>query len=451
MARCRRPSPPRLPALLLALATGPTFALPVAQALSGAEASDGRFAAALANRAAAFENIAIARSRLLPQVSIQATNQDLSQTTQSLTSGASSDFNGRAINNQIQLRQALSRPRDWAGLSIGEQAAQVGALVVIGARAELWQRTIDHWIDAVAAQALLRIQARTVEAVASAASQERQRLLLGNGTRDSAAEADAQLAQARALLAEAQFALQARLQALRRHTGLDPAGTADLSLPDPAQLKPPFDSPEQALQQAVLVNPELQGARAQIEISRLRVRQARADRLPAIDIVGSLSRADNDTNDNLGSRTRARRIGLQLTMPIDTGGGLSATQRQAEATHQASIAELDAAHQLLEQRLFDDWALQAGQAARSGAAVVLLSAATEQRQAALMGMKAGQSTWADVANAELLIARRQADQVTSLASRTKALTRIVALFPTDDAVWTGWTAALDAARAAGVR
>lgn len=436
-------------ALLCGASAGTAIALPLQQALTGAEAIDGRLAAALANRDGAFENIAIARSRLLPQLSIQATNQHLDQTTTPLEPGGrSSEFKGRAINNQLVLRQALSRPRDWAGLSIGEQTSQIGALGVGIARAELWQRTVDLWIDAVAAQGMLGIQTQAADAVASAARQERQRLAQGNSTRDSVAEAEAQLAQAQALRAEAQWGLQARLQALRLHTGQDSAGIARLTLPDLAQLRLPFNNADEAIRQAVLANPEIQSASVQVEISRLRVRQALADRLPTIDIVGSISRADNDTNDNLNSRTRGTRIGLQLSVPIDASGGLSASQRQAEAVQLASMGDRSAVQQQLEQRLLADWALQTGYAERGVAADALIAAALEQRKAAEMGVRAGQRTWADVANAELLIARRQTDRLSNLAALTKALTRIVALFPADHPLWTGWTATLDAPRKA---
>ena len=111
-------------ALLAALALHPAHAVDLDTALQAAQAADPTLASANANRDAAHENIALARARLLPQVTLQNTTQHLNQTTHN-AQGLSNDFDGRSRSTQLSIRQGLLRPRDWAGLQIGQlQAAQ---------------------------------------------------------------------------------------------------------------------------------------------------------------------------------------------------------------------------------------------------------------------------------------------------------------------------------------
>ncbi|MDE2212314.1 MAG: TolC family protein, partial [Betaproteobacteria bacterium] len=56
---------------------GSARAMPLEAAIAAAEKNDPSLASAQANRDAAFENIAIARARLLPQTSVQSLVQKL--------------------------------------------------------------------------------------------------------------------------------------------------------------------------------------------------------------------------------------------------------------------------------------------------------------------------------------------------------------------------------------
>lgn len=439
----------RLVALACMLLVVPAVAMPLEEALTAAESNDGKLAAALAQGVAAAENVTLARSRLLPQVAVQGTVQRLQQSSAPLNAAdtASSDFEGRAENLQLTLRQALVRPRDMVGLAIGDLQARIGELDVAAARSRLHSRTVGIWADAIAAHAIQRIQRQLVRAFEEAAEQASQRLLRGDGTRDALAEAQAQLGLARAQLIEADLNVKARLQALKQHTGREPSRMDDWQLPPVVRLQPPFPTLDEAVQTILQGNPEAQGAAAAAELSGHRIRQARADHLPTIDLVASSTRSANDTSDTLGSRLRSTRIGVQVSIPLYTGGGLSAASRQAQAGYDAAEAEHRAVQQQLEQELIAAWATQAGLHERLAAASAMISAAREQRMAAQMALKAGVGTRAEVARAEILVAQREAEQVTQTVELVKAITRIVGLLPPADAAWMRWTASLSAGTA----
>ncbi len=430
----------------LVLAVGlalPAFAAADLQsALIGAEATDATLASARANRDAGAENVDIARGKLLPQLSFQATSQYLQQTT--VSSFGPSDFNGPSRSRQLNLRQAVFRPRDWAGLTIGQLQADYGEYKLASARADLWSRTVGAWIDVLAAKALRDTNAAAVASAQAAAEQERKRYAGGDGTRDAAAEAASQLLQAKAQLLDADLSLGAKRQAFKVLTRLDGSELDNARLPDISRLTVFPATEEDALARAVDTNPDLMAARAAEMINERRIAQAKADHMPTLDVVGSMTKAENDSTNTLGTSYSNHQVGFQLSVPLFSGGSLDAAQRQAAATYVASTADREAVEQRLRTQLDADWNTVAGLRERIKASHEMVAAAREQRRGADLGLKAGTKTWGDVSAADQLIARRESDLLNMIASMIKFQARILSLLPVTDPAWDAWTRELTA-------
>lgn len=433
-------------ALILALSivgmTLPAAAVDLPTALQAAQANDPTFASARSNRDAATENVAITRSRLLPQVSFQSTIQHLNQTT--VQSGTPHDFSGQSRNSTLSLRQGVYRPRDWAGAAVGELQAQYGQYQFGAAQSDVWNRAVGVWIDVLGSQTLRDHYARSVESATNSAEQEKRRLQAGDGTRDAVAEAVAVLAQARAQLADAELDLKSKEQAFRLLTRLDPASFRTFRLPEADKLALPVPSEAEMLSRVLDNSAELQGARIAEAVAQKRLDQVSSDHRPTLDMIGSVSRAENDATNTLGLKYNNHQIGVQLVVPIYSGGGVSATQRQAAAQYAAATTDREAVEQKLRTQVAVDWNAQVGLRERALAAKELVASAREQRRAAERGIRAGLRTWTEASAADQLIARRGADQTSLLVGIVKTQAKLLALLPVSDPAWDEWSRALSA-------
>jgi outer membrane protein len=106
---------------------------------------------------------------------------------------------------------------------------------------------------------------------------------------------------------------------------------------------PSGQSMEDWARQAEDVNYNVIVSRLNSEIAKSNYNSARASRLPTVNLVGSTG-----YNNSLGSLTTAapntyyaNQIGLQLSVPIFTGGYISSTIRQNAALYDQSVANLD--------------------------------------------------------------------------------------------------------------
>ena len=405
-------------------------------ALAAAQASDPTLASAVANRDAAEENIAIARAKLLPQLNLQASVQELNQSTN--RSGVISEFGGPTRNQSLSLRQAIYKPRDFAGLDIGKLQAEYGAYKLVSTQSDLWNRTVAAWTEVLVAQSLRDVFQRAQEAVAASSEQEKRRFEAGDSTRDAVAEAAAQLALARAQLVEAKLDLQARLQAFNLLTRLWVPSFERFRLPSAVSLDPLPESEETFMTRVMDGNGDIAMARANEYISERRLAQNSADHKPTLDLVGSMNHATNDSTNTLGIRYRNSQLGLQLSVPILAGGGVLASERQATASWTAARADREAAIQKIKTQFVIDWTAQRSQRERADAALELVRAAQEQRRAAEYSIKAGVKTWAELGAAHLQLARREGDYVNYVGALIKTQARLLSLLPADDPAWGRW-------------
>jgi len=422
------------------------YAQSLRSSLQAAWTHDAALQSAAANRVVSKENINIARSRLLPQASLQGSQSTLSQTTtQTTTLGPqASSFRGETYNFSASVRQGVVRPRDWAGLSLGKQQAYYGEVKFQSAKSDLWNRTSSAWLDLLAAKSLLVAYGKSISTVSESAKQENIRFEKGDGTKDNMIEAKAQLSQAKAWLSDAQLNFEAKLKAFKLLTSVDAVNVTKLL---PAEDKVTFKLQEKMViwERVLEGSPELLAAKTIEQINRLKVDQSFYDQLPTLDVHGQASRAQNDTTNTLGYHYQNQQVGVQLSLPLYSGGGLEATKRQAVASLEASIADRESLEMRIEAQFVSDWATQAGLFEKATAARSLVFSAQEQKRAAELGLQKGQRTWTDVANIEMLLSRRVSDLVNIQLNLFKIQARILSLLPSDDPSWNTWIEQLDVA------
>lgn len=423
----------------------------LSDAVAAAQARDPALQSASLNREAARQNIWIAGSRLLPQLTYQEVRQNTNQTTtQDTTLGPQArDFVGQSFNKQLSLRQGIIRARDVEGYRQGHMQYSYGDQKYISAQADLWSRATGAWLDVLASRALVDVYARAVKSANESALQESKRYKLGDGTKDSRAEASAQLAQAKAMLLDAELNLKARERTYALLTGLPPEALAKRQLPVESAVKLEASQRDELWSMVLSVAPELRAAQAAQDVSLSRANQALYDHLPTLDLVASASSAQNDSTNTLGYRYTNRQVGAQLVVPLFSGGGMEASRRQAYASYEASVADRESLLMRIETQFMGDWASQAGLLERTQAARSLVVAAQEQRRAAELGLAKGLRTWTELSNADLLLARRSSDLVNLQVTLFKTQARILSLLPVQVPAWDEWVKSLDVASQGG--
>lgn len=318
--------------------------LTLSQAYRAALEHDATLRAARAGADARRERLPQARAQLLPNISVSATRNknDLNSIAPGLGGlPVESDREYMSGSRALTVRQPLFRPAQMADLRQARaQVADANALLDKEVQ-NVAVRVATAYLEALLAQDQLELVLVQKAAYTTQLDAARKRFAGGAGVRTDIDEAQARmdLALAQELEARQHVGYSRRaLQVLVNMpvTQLAPLDPARLQLtgPDPARL-------EDWTARAELSSPELRSLQAQREVARQEIDKARAGHLPTLDAIAQWSRNQSDSINNINTRYENKTIGLQLNVPIYSGGYVSSQSRQA-------VAELERAEQSLE-------------------------------------------------------------------------------------------------------
>lgn len=310
---------------------------------------------------------------IIPQASAETLRAALAKAYETNPRLGGGRDNVRAVGEDVEIARALGRPNVSANATIGQDfnsfagfegdgrlargTADVnvplfrGGLItssVNAARSQLNSAELDLvalendvLTEATAAYEDVRRDSEVVElnrnnvrVLAEQLRASRDRFEVGDLTRTDVAQSEARLSQAESQLRVAEAQLVASEQAYVRVIGERPIA---LEPPPPLGELPGTSDQSVALAQAE--NPSLLAAKADAEAARYRIGIARSQRRPSVFATGSagysnfLGSLDSSVPagavvDNDFSR---QSVGVTLSVPIYTGGAVSARVRQAEA------------------------------------------------------------------------------------------------------------------------
>jgi outer membrane protein len=269
--------------------------------------------------------VAIARAQGRPRVSATVgVNQDLTRTGggngRNLSAGVDLSyplFNGGGIRNSI----LAARTR-----------VEAGRATLRAVEGDIFTEAVAAYMDVIRDRAITELNQNQVRVLDTNLQATRDRFEIGDLTRTDVAQSEARLSLARANLETARARQAASEENYRRVTGQQPG---DLAPPPP--LPPLPTSPEQAVQIALVNNPDVIAIQRQAEAAGIDVRVARADRLPTVSAIGSgrytdyLGTAEDQFGPNAPNTTTATGVGIQANIPLYQGGLPAARIRQAQA------------------------------------------------------------------------------------------------------------------------
>ncbi|TFF35468.1 TolC family outer membrane protein [Pseudomonas sp. RIT623] len=403
----------RFAGLLLLLSSLSAQALDLGDAYALALRNDPTWQGSIAEREAGLENRAIGRAGLLPKLSYRynRARNDSEVTQRSQFGDVTTQRDYRSYSSTLTLEQPLFDYAAWSDYRRGVAQAALADERYRGRGQELMVRLFGAYSEALFANeqiALAQAQRRTY---AEQLQLNERRLKGGEGTRTDVLETRARHELAQAQEIEAGDSLDAALRSLQAIIGeavtvedLAPM-TRDFHIQPlaPARFEPWRDL-------AVAHNAELASQRHGLEVAEQNIERQRAGHLPSLSAYASKGISSSESSYN--QRYDTDSIGVQLSVPLFAGGGVSASVRQARAQRDAAGFELDAQLRDTVNQLRRQFNLCASGTAKIRAYDLAVKAATALVQATRKSVLGGERVNLDVLDAEqqLFGARRDLAQ-----------------------------------------
>lgn len=390
---------------------------PAAQALGLLDAydlalrNDPTFQAAIQEREAGEENRAISRAGLLPNLSWSYNNsRNESEVTQSTAVGnVTSDRDYRSYASTLTLQQPLLDYEAYARFRQGTAQALMADERFRGKSQELAVRVLSAYSQALLAQERIELSRAQKRAFAERLQLNDRLLKGGEGTRTDVLETQARLSLAQAEEIEALDTQDSALRELEAIVG------QPLQIEELAPLAHQFAIPplepnrfDTWRELAMANNPELKSQHHALDVAEYEVERKRAGHMPKVSLYASSRQTSSDSESSYNQKYDTNSVGIQVSLPLFAGGGVSASTRQA--AHQLSQAqyELDAQTSATLVELRKQFNLNTSGAAKVRAYEMAVSSATALVTATQKSVSGGERVNLDVLDAEqqLYTARR---------------------------------------------
>ena len=352
-----------------------------------AQASDPTFASAQYAFDAAREKIPQARANLLPVAALSA-NDGNTRADTAFTDVAPVDRNMKSWGWTLQLTQPLLRVGGLyayreSGYLVDQAEAQFAQ-----ARQDLMLRAAQAYFGVIVAQDAIAAADAQVAALEEQLAQVTRGAKLGTHSQTDIDDTKSRLGSARSQRVAAKNELESAKAELEKIVGKQ----IDLLAVLNSGAVPPPPSPADShawMDQARHDNPAVLAQRAALEAARQDIKKNRSDHLPTLDAIanvgGNYASHSLTTPEDFSTRAHQHEVGLQLNVPLYSGGAVNSKVREATATMLKTQSDLDAAS-----RQAATNAQQAYAGVTNGLAQIeALNTAVESGQSALKGNQVG--------------------------------------------------------------
>ena len=316
--------------------------LTLVQAYEAALGNDARYQMATKELDSARLAVPVVRAGLLPQLGLNASVSKVRGTRDfgnSLNQDVRVPLDYEAPQFGLSLRAPIFNFETLARLRQATSAAE-GAEAMLQARhLDLVSRLTTSYLEVLMQHEALQLAVEDLQSLVAQAERARRRYTLGEGTIQDATAAEAAAEISRTRMARSRDDLVLAMQSMQRITGLPVAGLRALPS-DFTGLSMPLPDLQAWMNQALLSSPMLRFRELSVETARHGIDRQRAGHYPRLDVVASLSRAENESVSTLNQTTRQRAVGLQLSVPLYSGGGVEAGIAQAVAERERAQEEL---------------------------------------------------------------------------------------------------------------
>lgn len=350
---------------------------------------------------------------LLPQLSATASTNanERNYVTRSATVPEAQDsYNSNSA--QLSLTQPLWRYASYVGLQQAKMVSAQADYQLAGAEQDLFAKLVSAWFDVLSARDSVRFTAQ------QAAAAQRQWEVIQRGVElevsslpqaeDARAKLDQALAEAVSAETDAdlKFAALEQIVGSLRHFDVpfmrDEAVLADLSQ----------EKMDVWLASVEAGNPNIIAAQRAFEAATAEVRKQWAGHQPTLDLVGSYGRNSQSVGSfpgQAGYDITQGSVGLQLNIPIYSGGTQSAKTLEAEAQKEKARLDIESARRAATLAFKQSWYAWRTAQSRTLAGAQAIKAARLALQAARGGVANELKTELDVLQAEQQLRAAQRD------------------------------------------
>lgn len=402
-----------LSVLCLALAgqAFPVSAIGLLEAYQAALKNDPMHRAAKAELLAGLEYEAIGRSSLLPQIQYgysTSKNKGESITGPDILnrfSKADQDYTSKSKG--VTLRQPLFNLDSYARFQQGVAQKNLSVAQFDARSIDLLVRVLSAYADAKYAEEQLSLYMAQRDTYAEQRKANDLFFAKGEGTKTEMLETQAKLDVAEAMVLEAKDALSAARNVLSGMVGIEVTQLDGL----PHDFKPAVmtDDFEFWRTRAQERNPEIVAARYSVEVAEKEISKSQAGHAPRLDLNASynhgLSESFATRNQDLNMRT----IGVQLVIPIYSGGYVNATSKQALAHRDRARAELDGTQTKVMLELRKQYNAVKSSVPKIEGLEKSVGSATALVEATLQSVKGGIRINADLLNAQQQLVQAKRD------------------------------------------
>ncbi len=358
----KKPISPLLGALLSGLfATGAVQAADLLSVYRDAVSYDAQFASARASRDAGLEKLPQGKVGLKPQINFTADTKwnDFSsklRTSPTISLGmlgpligpyvpqkTSTNYNTHAWS--VTLAQPLFRWQNWSTYKQAELGAAAAETQYTAAKQDLIERVTQAYFDVLLAQEDLITAQSQKAAIEEQLAAAKRNFEVGTTTITDTHEAQARFDLINASAIASESALQVKRHALRMLIGKEADELKGLKTG--VEIAPPQpDDINKWVESAEKDNLNVQLSKSSLEIANREIEKQRVGHYPTLDLVASHGRTSSGSNQmNMqflgGSDTDATVIGLQLNIPIFSGGLTVSKDREAVALREKAKADLE--------------------------------------------------------------------------------------------------------------
>lgn len=324
------------------LQTHLVYALGLMEAYDAALQNDSAYRAALAEGQSGQEHKIIGRSYLMPSMSANYTlNANFADIATENNNGAvASEYRKYwSQAGSIQARQPLFNLDSLARYRQGIAKTKASETELSLSRQDLILRLFSLYATANYAEDQLALAVAQRDSYTELQRTNNRLFAQGEGTQTDMIETQAKFDLSEAQLLESQDSLSNARNALSSMVGREVSQLSPLRenfrvLPmQPASFE---EWKTIALEQ----NLELATQRYAIEVAQQEINKTKSGHAPRLDGIASLSRNKSDTTSTIKQDAMVTSAGVQLTIPIFSGGAVNAANRQARAQHEKAQANL---------------------------------------------------------------------------------------------------------------
>lgn len=437
-----QPVTPDGPAVAPPLAPAASPPAPVGQQRIGlaelfrqARPHEARLQAAEASLRAGREQVPLAQAQLRPQVTLTAARlkNDLESTNPGFLGPVTGEDRYFSENQTLTLRQPLYRPAQAAALRAARHGADAAQAQRDAEFPAFGAKVGGAYFDVASAEAQVRFAAELVQALELQLAAARRSFEAGSGTRTDIDEVRAQLD---AALADQVEAVQFQASAAQQLQVLLGGQSARL---EPVRFRPEAvwgggDGELAAWQaRARQASAEIRMLQAQAAAAQEDIAKAAAGHKPTLDLLVQRSRSGSENVTRIQSSYDNTSIGFQLSVPIYSGGGVSAQARQAVAESEKAGHLLQVAQDELDSRVRKEHRGVIEGLARHRALEQAVASARTALRSAERSFGAGVRSRVDIALAAQRLARQQRELLQATTNVLLSRLRLELLAAGDEA------------------